>query len=198
MSNKNLIFRFQFISAIFAMILGTLLHFTYNWSNDNLFIGTFSAVNESTWEHLKLLFFPMLITTIFGYSYIGKSIPNFLCAKTLGITTAILFTIVFFYTYSGILGTNFAFINIATFLFSITIGEFLAYKILLSNFSCNNKFAIIILVTLFLCFVIFTYFPPEIGLFKDPVTGQYGIYTKMFKKSNFQVFQKYYKHEITL
>lgn len=176
MKYKNSVSKFQIISAIFVMILGTLLHFTYNWSNNNLFVGAFSAVNESTWEHLKLLFFPMLLTTIFGYFYIGKNIPNFVCAKTLGILTAILFTIVFFYTYTGILRTNYAFLNIATFLFSVALGEFLAYKIMLSNLSCNNTIAIIILVILFFYFIIFTYYPPKIGLFKDPLTGQYGIF----------------------
>lgn len=176
MKYKNSVSKFQIISAIFVMILGTLLHFTYNWSNNNLFVGAFSAVNESTWEHLKLLFFPMLLTTIFGYFYIGKNIPNFVCAKTLAILTAIFFTIVFFYTYTGILGTNYAFLNIATFLFSVVLGEFLAYKIMLSNLSCNNTIAIIILVILFFYFIIFTYYPPKIGLFKDPLTGQYGIF----------------------
>lgn len=175
MKNKSLVFKFQLASAVFAIILGTLLHFTYNWSNNNLFVGAFSAVNESTWEHLKLLFFPMLITTIFGYFYIGKNIPDFLCAKTLGIITAMLFTVVFFYTYTGILGTNFASLNIATFLFSVLLGEFLAYKIMFSDFLCNNNIAIIVLIILFFCFIIFTYFPPQIGLFKNPLTGQYGI-----------------------
>lgn len=175
MKNLNTAYKFQITSAIFTMILGTLLHFTFSWSGNNLFVGSFSAINESTWEHLKLLFFPMLITTIFGHFYIGKNIPKFLCAKTLGIIFAILFIIIFFYTYTGILGTNFAFINIVAFLFSVVLGEFLAYKIMFSIFSCNNKIAIIVLITLFLCFIIFTYFTPQIGLFKEPVTGQYGI-----------------------
>lgn len=175
MKKQNLVFKFQIISAVFAIILGTLLHFTYDWSNNNLLVGSFSAVNESTWEHLKLLFFPMLITTIIGYFYIGKNVSNFLCAKTLGIITAILFTIIFFYTYTGILGTNFTFLDIGTFFVAILLGEYFAYKIMLSNFSCNNKIVIIVLITLLLCFIIFTYFPPQIGLFKDPITGQYGI-----------------------
>ena len=143
MKNKNLVLKFQIASAIFTMLLGTLLHFTYNWSNNNLFVGAFSAVNESTWEHLKLMFFPILITIIIGYFYIGENISNFLCAKTLGIITAILFTIVFFYTYTGILGTNFAILNIATFLFSVVLGEYIAYRMMLSFFSCNKKIAII-------------------------------------------------------
>ena len=176
MKNKDLFFKFQFISAIFAMSLGTLLHFTYNWSNNNILVGAFSAVNESTWEHLKLLFFPMLISTILGYFYIGKTIPNFLCAKTLGIVTAILFTVIIFYTYTGILGTNFGFLNILIFLFSVALGEFLAYNIMLCNLSCNNKIALFILAVLFICFILFTYFPPHIGLFKDPVNSNFGIF----------------------
>ena len=99
MNSKKLLLRFQIIGVIFTIILGTILHFTYNWSNKNLLVGSFSAVNESTWEHLKLLFFPMLLTTIIGFFYFSKDILNFLCAKTIGIITAILFTITFFYTF---------------------------------------------------------------------------------------------------
>ena len=168
MSSKKLLLRLQIISVIFTIILGTILHFTYNWSNENFLVGTFSAVNESTWEHLKLLFFPMLISTIIGYFYIGKKMPNFLCAKTIGIITAMLFTIIFFYTYTGILGTNFDILNILTFVFAVIIGEYITYKIILSYFSCNKKIAIIILILLFLSFIIFTYIPPKIGLFKSP------------------------------
>lgn len=167
--SNNSILIFQILSAVFTIILGTILHFTYQWSNQNAFVGIFSAVNESTWEHLKLLFFPMLITIIIGYFYIGKDIPNFLCAKTIGIIVAISFTITFFYTYTGILGTNFAVLNILIFIFSAILGEYAAYRFMISNFSCNHIIAIITLIILFLCFVIFTFFTPKIGLFKNPI-----------------------------
>jgi len=169
MKNKDLIFNFQIFSFIFVSILGTLLHFTYEWSNNNEFIGIFSAINESTWEHLKLIFFPMLIITIIGYFSIGKTVPNFLCAKTLGILTSILFTITFFYTYTGILGTNIDFINILTFIIAVLLGEYVAYKLMLSNFTCYKNLAVLILSILLLCFIIFTYNPLKIGLFKAPV-----------------------------
>lgn len=146
------------------------MHFTYQWSNKNPFVGAFSSINESTWEHLKLLFFPMLITIIIGYFYLDKNISNFLCAKTIGIITALLFTVIFFYTYTGVLGRNFAVLNILTFIFSVIIGEYVAYKLIISNFECNNIFSIFILIILFFSFIIFTYFPPNIGLFKDPIT----------------------------
>ena len=85
--DKKKIRNYQLFSMIFAFILGILLHFTYELSNKNMLVAAFSAINESVWEHLKLLFFPMLLTTIIGYFYIEKNTPNFLCSKLIGIIT---------------------------------------------------------------------------------------------------------------
>lgn len=172
---KNIILKFIIFSGIFVMILGTLLHFTYKWSGNNTFVAAFSAVNESTWEHLKLLFFPMLLTTIIGFFYLEKSCPNYWCARLFGILTAILFTIVFFYTYTGIISTNFAFVDISIFFVAVILGELVSYKVLVSSFDCNSSVALVGIILLLACFIIFTYFTPEIGLFKDPVTGLFGI-----------------------
>lgn len=175
MKDKKKILKFQIFSSIFTMILGTLLHFTFEWSGNNSFVAAFSAVNESTWEHLKLIFFPMILTTIMGYFYIGKNTSNFLCSKLIGIIAAISFTVIFFYTYTGILGTNFAFIDISIFFMAVLLGEYITYKLLLSDFSCNKILSFLLLTILLFCFVFFTYFPPKIGLFKDPVTNNFGI-----------------------
>lgn len=172
MLKKNHILMFEIVSTIFIIILGTLLHFTYEWSNNNVLVGTFSAINESTWEHLKLIFFPMLITLVIGYIYRGK---NYLCAKVLGIIVAILFTIIFFYTYTGIIGTNFAIIDISSFFIAVVLGQYVAYQKMQSKSFCNNLIAIIILLVLYLCFLIFTFSPPHIALFRDPITGIFGI-----------------------
>ena len=166
---------YQIASAIFVCILGTLLHFTYKFFGENNFVASFSAVNESVWEHLKLLFFPMLLTTIIGYFYIVKNAPNFLCSKTLGIIASMLFIIIFFYTYTGIIGKSILLIDIASFFISVILGEYLTYKLMLSNFKCNNIIAIIILIIILVCFVIFTYHTPKIEIFRDSVTNQYGI-----------------------
>lgn len=179
--NKKAILKFQIFSIIFVSILGTLLHFAFEWSGENKIVATFSAVNESTWEHLKLLFFPMLITTIIGYFYIGKDVPNFLCAKMYGIITAMLFVIVFFYTYTGIIGNNFAILDIGSFFIAVILGEYIAYKIATSSdskFKCNPKLAISILLILLGTFIVFTYLTPTIGLFKDPIENEYGIIQK--------------------
>ena len=168
--DKIKIRNFQIFSILFSFIFGTFLHFTYKLSGENRIIALFSAINESVWEHLKLLFFPMLLTTILGLFYFKKAIPNFLCSKTLGILFSIFFTIVFFYTYTGVLGKNIAFIDISSFFIATILGEFLAYLLIVNKFKCNNLIAIIVLIILLFCFIFFTYRPPHIGLFRDPIT----------------------------
>ena len=175
MLKKTRILKLEIISTIFIMILGVLLHFTFEWSNNNVLVGTFSPVNESTWEHLKLVFFPMLITTIFIYFYEGKNISNYLCTKVQGIILAMLFIIIFFYTYTGIIGTNFAIVDISSFFLAVTLGQYVAYQKMQLTVSCNKIIPIIVLVVLCLCFFVFTFFPPHIGLFKDPVSSMLGI-----------------------
>ena len=107
--NNKFLLKIFIINTLIEFVLGTLLHFTFEWSNNNLIVGAFSSVNESTWEHLKLVFFPMLLTTIIGLFFIRKSYPNYICSRLLSIVASISFIVVFFYTYTGIIGTNFAF-----------------------------------------------------------------------------------------
>ena len=156
---KNKFLRFQIFSLLFTYVLGTILHFTYEWSNENSIVALFSAVNESTWEHLKLLFFPMLITTIIGYFYLKTEkdeYNNFLCARTKGILCALTFVVVFFYTYTGIIGTNFAFLDIGSFFAGVFLGEYVTFKQMKKNGKCNKFIAISILTVLLFCFMFFT------------------------------------------
>ena len=122
--NKKLLKKWQIYSIIFSIILGTLLHFTFNLFTNNLFIASFSSVNESTWEHLKLVFFPMLIFSIIEYlflkNYINKN--NYIFSKSIGIIFSIIFITIFFYTYTGILGFNISILNILSFIFAIILG----------------------------------------------------------------------------
>ncbi len=178
--NIKLIKKLQIISAIFSIILGTLLHFTFELFSNNLFIASFSAVNESVWEHLKLVFFPMLIFAIIEYfllkNYDNKN--NYIFSKTIGIIFAIIFITIFFFTYTGIIGNSYFIIDIFSFLFAIIFGEFICYKLLIKNNEINNflkYICVFILLILFFSFIFFTYFPPKINYFKDPLKNDYGI-----------------------
>ena len=60
MSKKNMQL-WQLIGFAFTGLLGTLLHYLYEWTNESILVSPFSGINESTWEHMKLIFFPMFI-----------------------------------------------------------------------------------------------------------------------------------------
>ena len=142
MTLKTNIYRFLFIS-----ILGTLLHFTYEWSQNNAIVGLFSAVNESTWEHLKLLFFPMLFLTLFELFFFRDRLPkNFLQVRTcgifLGINIALFFVAVFFALWSE----NKQYRNSES-----------------KKETSSTAFSILLIFTLL--FFVFTFLPPDIGLF---------------------------------
>lgn len=163
------------VSIVFGIIAGTLLHFTYEWSGQNGFVGLFSAVNESTWEHLKLVFFPMLFIAIVGYFLFGKEINNYIKANAIGIISAMSFIIIVFYTYTGIIGKSFIVIDIGIFIIAVILGENIATRIMQKKKEDGQKVYIGIISVLLICFMVFTYFPPKIDLFKDPVTNTYGI-----------------------
>ena len=168
--------KWQVIVAIICIILGILLHFTYEWSGENKLVGFFSAVNESTWEHLKLIFYPILLMAIIGYFVFGKENKNYWVAQLMGILTAIAFITIAFYTYTGIIGTNFAAVNIGLFIIAVILGTYVAYRLLISEENYNLEIiSIILIVGLFIIFILYTIDPPKIPYFKDPEDGTFGI-----------------------
>lgn len=174
----NKLLQAEIIVIIVCLFLGTLLHFTYQWSGENLFVASFSAVNESVWEHLKLTFYPMLIMAIIEYAFVKEISNNYIESKTIGIFTSICFIVVSFFTYTGIIGRNFFLIDILIFVISIIIGEYIAYRLMKrKNESTlySKILSIIIICFLLYCFIICTYYTPKIDLFRDFSTGVYGI-----------------------
>lgn len=172
MFKRKSIIKLEIFNALFILIGGTLLHFLFEFSNNNSFIALFSAINESIWEHLKLLFFPSLITTLFGFIYLKQK--NYLKVKLEGTLIALIFIVIFYYTYSGIIGKNFLILDISSFFMAIILEESYTIK----NFNkttSNNYMSLFIFIIIVIIFFIFTFYPPHIGLFKDPLTKQYGI-----------------------
>ena len=153
------------LSYIFVCILGVLLHFTYDWSGSNPIVGFFSAINESTWEHLKLIFFPMLILTIFQAPKSSKKDTNWLCSRTLGMLSGMGFIVVSFYTLWGITGRLMDVINIALYFIGVLVAFFVQEKASKKVLSLGASTCIAIWIGLTILFVIFTVHAPNLGLF---------------------------------
>ena len=107
--------KWEFYGFLFVAALGTLGHFLYDISGQNMLVGKFFPVNESIWEHLKLLFFPYVIFSVAEWFCVGKGFKGFAFSKLIGVLSGMLFTVVFYYAYSGILGKNIDFVNILIF-----------------------------------------------------------------------------------
>jgi len=177
MTVKKSILRWEIGGIIFIVVLGTILHFAFGWSGRWIPIAPIAAVNESVWEHLKLGFWPALVYAVLEYSRFGKSANNFFLAKTLGIYLIPITIVVLFYSYTAILGHDLLILDIAIFVVAAIVGQLVSYKLLIASPLPErlNRFAPIALVILGILFVLFTFYPPQVPLFKDSVTGGYGI-----------------------
>ncbi len=156
---------------IFVSVVGTLLHFAYEFSGNNILVGIFTPVNESIWEHTKLIFFPMLIYSVYLNKKISTKYPCISSAMIAGSLLGIVMIITLFYTYSGIIGFNVAFVDIAIFYISVIIAFFAVYKLTISCKMEEVGVLLQILEIATIClFIIFTFFPPNIPLFMNPET----------------------------
>ncbi len=173
---KRSIGLWQLMGFAVTSFVGTILHFLYDWLGEAKWIAPIAGVNESTWEHMKILFWPMFIFAIVQ-SFFFRDREDFWCVKLRGILLGTILIPVIFYTYNGVIGKSPDWINIAIFFFSAAIAYI--YEARLFNaekFICRSgKKSIVALSAIALLFIVFTFLTPEIGIFKDPLTGTFGI-----------------------
>ena len=166
----------QLMGFALTSLGGTLLHFLYEWLGGAVWTAPFSGVNESTWEHMKLLFVPMLIYAI-AQSFFFKDRQDFWCVKLRGILLGLALIPIIFYTYNGVVDKSPDWLNIAIFFIAAAIAYI--YETRLFNaekLRCKYpRSALAVLVLLAVFFIVFTFATPEIAIFKDPLTGTYGI-----------------------
>lgn len=175
MNKKVLIW--EIIGIVFITLLGSFMHFLFEITGYWPPIGAIAAVNESVWEHLKLGYWPLFFFALIEYKFIKDEANNFAFAKFIGSLLIIGVIIVFFYSYTAILGEDILILDILSFIISIVIAQLVSYKILTMKKlkKVVSIISLIGIVILGLLFILFTYFPPHIPLFQDAETGGYGI-----------------------
>ena len=175
---RKRLFFWELGGFLFTAAAGTLLHFVYEWSGGSVLTAAFSAVNESTWEHMKLLFFPMFLFSVVQVCALGKNYPNFLAVRAVSTLTGLLLIPVLFYTYTGVLGFHIMWADIAVF-YLADLGAFaLDFRLRhRGRFTSlwQQILGLVVLWALAFCFVWCTFRPLPIALWRDPVTGQSGI-----------------------
>ena len=176
-NQNNIIFRYEVMGMLLVSILGGLLHFTFEISGFNPIVGAFSAVNESVWEHLKLGFWPILLLTLIEYKLIKKQTNNFFLGKAISALTIITIIPIIFYSYTSFTGESIFLIDISSFFIAVIIGQILSYLTLTHKKLSKNLelISITLLIILAILFVVFTFYPPNLPPFQDPISGGYGI-----------------------
>ena len=163
---------------LFVAVLGTLLHFVYDWSGESAVAAAFSGVNESTWEHMKLLFFPIFFYSLVQMWFTGRNYPNFPAVRAVSTLAGLALIPTLFYTYTGILGYRIDWVNIAIF-FVAALTTFILDRRLLAEGRMNTPWlqmlGLAILWALAFLFVWCTFRPVQLALWQDPITGDYGI-----------------------
>ena len=173
---KQKIGLWQLMGFAMTALGGTILHFLYDWLGKSPIAASFSGVNESTWEHMKLLFWPMFIFAIVQ-SFFFKDQKNFWCVKLRGILLGLVLIPIIFYTYNGSIGKSPDWLNITIFFVSAAMTYIYETRQFKNGAGvCKRpQLALTLLCIIALLFIIFTFATPEIGIFKDPITGTFGI-----------------------
>lgn len=174
--NKKLL-RYEIFGFIIISILGSILHFAYDWSNKSIIVALFCPINESPWEHLKLLFFPYIAYAIFEKIKLKDDFKNIFAYKYISILFGIWTTLSIFYTVNGAFGREIKWINILSYYIGIGIAFVISYLIC-SNYNKESNFefsAIIMVIITSIIFILFTFVPPLIPLFQDPLNLSFGI-----------------------
>ena len=155
---------------------GTLLHFLYDWLGKAAWVAPFSGVNESTWEHMKLLFWPMLLYAVVESRFFLER-SDFWCVKLRGTLLGLGLIPVIFYTYNGVVGRSPDWLNIAIFFIAAAVAYTYETRLFRAEkLRCRTpKAAIAVLCVIALLFVVFTFATPTLGIFRDPLTGTYGV-----------------------
>ena len=173
---KRTVWLWELFGFAFVSLGGTILHFLYDRLGNAVWIAPFSGVNESTWEHMKLMFWPILIYAVFQ-SLFFRHYEGFWCIKLRGTLIALGLIPLIFYTYNGVIGKSPDFVNITIFFVSAAVAFFYEIRAFSKNKTkCRSeKLAIALLLLIAFSFVLFTFNAPGIDIFKDPISGGFGI-----------------------
>ncbi len=156
------------VSSVWVFFITSLLHFA--WKFTNLYALSFiSAVNESIWEHTKIVFFAVLIYDLIIYVRRYLNNKNFIAGLTPSLASVIITVPLFYYSYTGILKVNLLPLDLLIVFLSAFISQYILLKFIKchKDFSAYNVLSALTVLAMVFMFVMFTWYPPKLPLFED-------------------------------
>ncbi len=169
--------KLEICGVFFIFSFAVLLHFAYELTNGSIVGILFGAVNESVWEHVKIFAMPYVVWGIIELAFSIPYFRQFVVAKVFGLYIQSGLIIAFFYLYTFFTGTAILWLDILSVFVWVSVSQFFSFKITTGEKDIRNlfPFALGLLFLFLMMYFCFTAVPPHIDIFKDPVTGLYGI-----------------------
>ena len=160
-------------------VIGSLMHFAFQLLWENPIVGLIAPVNESIWEHAKLLVWPMILWWVLYERFRGKMCDIDRKKWFQGALAALLLAWIsmplLYYFYTQAFGISALWVDILIFLLCVLFGQFLGLHVYRHGKGLSPALVFVLFLLIVLLMMVFTYFPPEIPWFQDTVTGKYGI-----------------------
>ena len=159
-------------------IIGSILHFLFDWTNHNRFIALFSAVNESYWEHIKIAVWPVVILQVVLFAFGGFQYPSFIPSATISLYAVPISMVALVFLYKSLTKRNVLWLDIFVFFAVIALSQVI-FILMFEQLSASIITVVIsalFYVGILASFLRFTLKPPrEPDMFEDPLSKKYGL-----------------------
>ncbi len=169
--------KLKIISSISIFLLCFLLHFSYQWL-PNPFFAIIAPVNESIWEHMKLIFTATILWSIIEIIILKRKNIKFnnyfISVFTSSFLSIPIYLIIFLPIYHK-MGDS-MFINITIMGIVIIFTQIISYFILKAKEEqLLNYISVFLIILIYIIFGYLTYNAPHNYLFFDTQEEKYGI-----------------------
>lgn len=163
-----------YFGILFIGLMGVPIHYLYSLSGNSPVAAFISPVNESVWEHLKLHVLPMVIWWCALYIVLIRkdyvSFPGWFVSFVTAFVVCPLMIVLFYYTYTGALGIHSLALDMFSYFLGVTLAQLFALHIYryAKIGSLHFYISAILFTLLMVSFIIFTFDPPRLPIFKAP------------------------------
>lgn len=169
--------KIKIIGILIIFVLSILSHFMYTWFPNSIFSIIF-PVNESIWEHMKLIVTPVFLFAIFEYILYRKKLikyNNFILSYVIAMIVGIISYLILYLPVHYIFGHSTIYAIVLLFIIFVFV-ELVSYYIMnFKEIKYSNILGIVLIILIYSGFGYLTYNPLENDLFYDDQTKTYGM-----------------------
>lgn len=160
---------YTLIGILVLFVVGSLFHFLYSLTGECFIVGLFVPINESIFEHTKMVVLPIFIWWFIFYLFRKKDlfVNAWFTSALIAMISAIIAIPMLFYFYSQAFGIEFLVIDILILLISLAIGQILGLHYYRHGKGIEYHFAIFLMIVIIILFAFFTINPPAFPIFNS-------------------------------